>query len=196
MRIISRAVGVLALCAAMTASQTACNAASFVQQFNQYSNQIAPAVQTILSLIAIFAVPNDKPDLVARISSDVAAAQKLVADFAAAATSDQPAIHDKIKAVEAAIKADLQEVFALAHVSNPATQTKVSNLLDLVGAMVEEGFALIPVTVTPGTLKAAAPRAGALKAKDYVGKFNKLLAEKTGDDKVDSLTPSLKLKRK
>lgn len=194
MRSSLRAVAVLSLCAALIIPNVGCNAADFAQQFTQYTSQVVPAVNSVLAILALFGVTS-KPELPARISADIAAAQALVSDFAKAGESAQPAIHEQIQAIEGTLNADLQEVFLLAHVANPNNQAKVTALTTLIEVAIEEGFALIPRTTSPSNLAMASHRGAKLESKDYVGSFNALLTAKTGDPKVDAVTPTLKLKK-
>lgn len=192
MRSSLRVVAVLSLCGALLMPSLGCNAADFAQQFGQYTSQIVPAVQTVLAILQLFGVAS-KPELPARIGADVAAAQSLVSDFAKAPADSQPGIRVQIEGVEATLNADLQEVFLLAHVTNPNNQAKVTALLSLIEAAVAEGFALIPRDTSTPNLAKAAYGGAKLESKDYVGSFNKMLVARTGDKKVDALTPTLKL---
>lgn len=194
MRSSLRAVAVLSLCAVMLVPSIGCNSADFVREFNLYTSQVVPAVNSVLAILTLLGVTS-KPELPARVGADIAAVQALVNDFAKASDSAQPAIHAQIDAVQATLNADLQEVFLLAHVTNPNNQAKVTALVTLIGAAVQEGFALIPQTTSAPNLAKAAHHGAALQSKDYVGSFNSLLTAKTGDVRVDALTPNLKLKK-
>lgn len=180
---------VLAIGAA-TMSTTACNTADFVKEFDQYTSQIVPAVNSILAILSLFGVTS-QAQLPTKIDSDVTAVQKLVADFAAAPASTQPGIRNQITAEEGVLNADLQQVFQVASVSDENTQKKVSALISLVESAVAEGFALIPSSSVATSRTVAL--GSQFQAKDFVGSFNAILTAKTGNATVDAHTPKLKL---
>lgn len=170
---------------------TSCTSAQFVSQFDQYANQIVPAVNSILAILQLFGVVNQAA-LPAKVAADVSAAEQLVADFAKPGAD--PSIRGEITAKEAALNADLQLILGLVQVKDPAAQAKITALVTLVEAAIAEGFALVPQSTSPAAVTVATARAAKFQSKDFVGSFNKSLTGKTGNADLDKLTPKLKLK--
>lgn len=184
-----------ALCCTLgmgTMTTTGCSSAQFVSEFNQYSSQIVPAVNSILAILQLFGVVGSAaaPSL---ISADVVAAQKLVSDLASAPAAAQPGIRNQITAEEGVLTNDLQSIFQLARVSDDATQKKVALLISLIQAAVAEGFALIPQSTSPTAMAVASSRAQHFQSRDFEGSFNSILKAKTGNAAVDKLSPKLQL---
>ena len=184
----------IAAIAFSTMTTTACNTADFVKEFDQYTSQIVPAVNSILAILSLFGVASQS-QLPPKIDADVTAVQKLVADFAEAPASSQPGIRNQIASEETVLNADLQQVFQVAAVSDPNTQTKVSALITLVESAVSEGFALIPQSSSVVNTAHAIPAGTKFQAKDFVDSFNAIITSKTGNKAVDAATPKLKLKK-
>lgn len=173
-----------------TMATTACDSSKFVSEFTQYSSQIVPAVNSILAILQLFGVVGQAA-LPARISTDVAEAQQLVADFAKPGAD--PSLRAQITAKEAALNADLKLILDIAQVKDPAVQAKITALTTLIEAAVAEGFALVPQSNSGTSVAIASARSAKFQRKDFVGSFNQSLTAKTGNHDVDTLTPKLKL---
>src|SRR6185312_2379791 len=101
-------------------------------QFEQVLNEVAPAVQTIIEIIALV---QNKPANVAistKIGADTAALEKMYADFQAAQPANKADVEKEINAGFTALNADLSSVFAVAQVSDANTQAKVTALISLI----------------------------------------------------------------
>jgi len=195
-RNIRKVLAVHALAAVMVLSlavMPACNVASFVQQFNQYTAEIVPALNAVLAILQFFGVVTPV-GISAKVDADVKAAQVLVADFASASTAAQPAIRTQIAAAENVLNADLNQVFALASVKDANTQRKVSALIQLMESAIQEGFAIIPQTTSKAGLAAMQKGAQGLKPEQFVSSFNSILVAPTGNPGLDKVTPKHKLK--
>lgn len=175
------------------AVEPACNTAQFVQEFDQYSAQVVPALNAILAILQFFGV-QAPVGIQAKVGADVSAAQTLVADFANASAAAQPTVRAQITASEGVLNQDLESVFVVANVKDAKSQTKVKALVALVQAAISEGFAIIPQATSKADMAAASASGGRLLAKDFPGSFNAILTAKTGNPGLDKLTPTLKLK--
>lgn len=171
----------------------ACNVANFVQQFDQYTSDILPALNAVVAILEFFAVPVPV-GLSAKVDADVNAAQVLVSDFANASTSAQPAIRAQITAAENVLSADLNQVFTLASVKDANTQRKVAALVQLIESAVQQGFAFIPQTTSKAAMATLQAQAAGLKPQQFVSSFNAILVAPTGNRGVDNLTPKYRLR--
>jgi hypothetical protein len=186
-RFIPRAF-VLFLCAALPFSMipmAGCTPQQ-VAQFEQVLGQVAPAVATVLQIVALFSAKTDTSTLPAKISADVAGIEKLYSDYEAAAASAKGSIEAEVNAAFAVLQSDLSTVFALAQVSDKNTQAKLTAFVGLISSAVQiaEGF------IVPAVPAASAVAPLKLNPSSLVDSWNKILVAKTGNAKVDSYTHS------
>jgi hypothetical protein len=175
------AIAVL-LCCSMLA--TACS----VSHFEAVLNEVAPAISTIIQIVAIVKGIPANTAIATKIGADVAALNKFYTDYEAASASGKAGIESDINNGFTVLNSDLSTVFAVAQVSDPNTQAKVSALISLVETAVGIAEAAIPGTVAKLTKAPANLTASAL-----VNSFNKILVAKTGNVTVDAFTPHHKL---
>lgn len=153
-----------------------------VSQFNQVLNEIAPAVTTIIEIVALVKGTPADTTPVAKVSADVSALESLDVDFTNASANAQPGIETQINAAFTTLEGDLSDIFTLAQVSDPATQAKVSALVALVNTAVQIAESAIP------NASADQVRNLQLTANGLVDSYNKVLVAKTGNAKLDAFT--------
>lgn len=189
MKAIARQVLTLFLCAGLVfvpaMGVSGCNAS----QFEAVLNEIGPAISTILQIVALVQGGAANTALPAKVSADVAALEKLYADFEAANSTSKGSIEAEIQAGFTTLNADLSSVFSIAQVSDKNTQAKITALIGLVESAVQIAEAAIP-TPTPATARVAPVK---LDAESFVSSFNKILTAKTGNQEVDEKTPHLRI---
>lgn len=192
MKAIARQVLTLFLCAGLVfipaMGVSGCNAS----QFEAVLNEIGPAISTILQIVALVQGGAANTALPAKVSADVAALEKLYADFEAANSTSKGSIEAEIQAGFTTLNADLSSVFSVAQVSDKNTQAKITALIGLVESAVQIAEAAIP-TPTPATLAAVRVAPVKLDAESFVSSFNKILTAKTGNQEVDEKTPHLRI---
>ena len=158
-----------------------------VSQFEAVLNEVAPAVTTVIEIIALVkGVPaNTAP--AAKIASDVAGLEALYTTWQTDSAAAKPGIEGQINAGFAVLQSDLTTVFSIAQVSDPNTQAKITALVGLIDSAVQIAEAAIPNS-TPKSLKPLT-----LDANGLVVSWNQILTAKTGNVAVDSYTPKHKL---
>jgi hypothetical protein len=178
------------LCAVLF--MTACSAA-WVSTVDSILAAAAPALVSILQIVA---VANGQPmnsGLAAKITADAAAIKTLASDFSSASKLAAPGVCSQLQAAIGVYQADTQLVLSTAQVTDANTQTKIVLLSGLVAGTVDAILAVIPACQSPAatakTLKAAPP----LSLKNFVTSYNAILTAKTGNAAVDAVTPTLKL---
>lgn len=167
----------------------ACSVAQFVTEFNQYASEIVPAVQSVLSILALFGVGAPAAAIPA-IKGDVAKVESLMTDFGNASAQSAPGVRNQLLAAMQTLMQDVNTVFSLANVNNAATQDKLTALITLLNSLIEEMIILIPTanTTVAVNLAYAQARITLQSRGDFVGLFNSKLVEPTGIKAVDSLT--------
>lgn len=177
---------VLFLCASLAVAPVAMTGCtpSQVAQFENVLNQVAPAVATILQIVALFNANQNTQALPAKVGADVAAVEKLFSDYESAPSSAKGSIEAEVNAAFSVLQSDLQSVFQLAQVSDKNTQAKIAALVGLIGSALQiaEGFIVSPA--------ATAIPAVRLTPASFVGSWNKIVSAKTGNARVDAYTAS------
>jgi hypothetical protein len=181
----------LALILCFTMTLTGCTAA-WVSTVDTVLAVAAPALTSILQIVAI---ANGRPlntGLVNKINADVAEVKKLASDFSKASASAGPGVCKQLEGAIGVYGQDVQAVLVVAHVTNPATQQKIEILSTLVIGTVDAILAVIPACQSSATAKKSYTNQ-TFDAKKFVKDYNDALVAKTGNVAVDSLTPKLKL---
>jgi hypothetical protein len=158
-------------------------------QFDAYLNVIGPAVLDVLQIVAVFSGKAANTSISDKVSADVAAIEKLYADYQSAAASQKAGVQGEIQAAFTTLNSDLGSVFQLAQVSDKNTQAKITVLVGLIETGVNLALAVINPPVAAASLKGA--QSPSLTAAQLVSSFNATLTAKTGNAKVDALTPKL-----
>lgn len=154
-------------------------------QFFQVLDQVAPAVLTVLQIIATFQNKPVDMRLSAKVGADVAGIEKLYEDWKTANPTSAPGIKADIDRSFNVLNSDLSTVFSLAQVSNPNVQAQVTVLVTLI----QSGVHIAEAIISPNA--SAAPTT--LDAKKLQNAFNRELDVKTGNAAVDKIAPTLKL---
>ena len=176
------------LCAALIIVPAIVVSGCSVSQFEAVLNQVGPAVETVLEIVALVKGTQQNSAIVPKIEADTSALEKLYTDFQASATANKGSIEAEINAAFVTLNSDLGTVFAVAQVSDQNTQAKITALVGLIQSAVKIAEAAIP-SPAPAAVKPLELNAGQL-----VDSYNKILVAKTGNPAVDKLTPKLKLR--
>lgn len=151
-------------------------------EFITVLNEVAPAVQTIIEIVALVKGTPASTSISTKIGADTAALEKLYSDFQKAQPADKSSVEGEINAAFLTLQADLSAVFAVAQVSDANTQAKVSALISLIQTAVNIAEAAIPSNKVSVS-------ADKMTAGDLVDSYNKVLVAKTGNKAVDQFTP-------
>ncbi|HZP33952.1 MAG TPA: hypothetical protein VFB23_11390 [Candidatus Acidoferrales bacterium] len=173
-------LGIFAMCLVLTVATSGCLSAS---QFEQVLNEVAPAVSTILQIVAIFTGQPVNTAVPEKIKADVAGLEQLYSDYQAAQPATKTGIAADINADFGVLSQDLTTVFSIAQVNDPKTQQKITQLI---------GFIQDGVQLAEAAIPQSSGRVGAKPVKltpgDLVDSFDKVLVAKTGNKPVDDFT--------
>lgn len=161
--------------------------------FNQILNEVAPAVATVLQIIALVEGTPANAALPPKIAADVAAIEQLHTDFQNSADANKGSIVAELNGAFSTLQNDLKTVFQIASVKDTATQIKITALLQLINSAVQITENAIPgLNVTP-VVKVTYSSKVSFTPSEFVDSYNKLLVAKTGIARVDAYTPTRKL---
>jgi hypothetical protein len=158
---------------------------------------LAAAAPALISILQIVAVANGQPvnaNLAAKINADASIIKTLAGDFAKASSGSVPGVCQQLQSAVSVYQADQQLVLQIAQVGDSNTQTKITLLADLVAGTVNAIIAVIPScqnTVVARNVKTAP----SYSVSTFADHYNSILLAPTGNAAVDAATPSLKLHR-
>ncbi len=183
------------LCIALLFTAVACNP-STVSTIEQYVNEFLPILETVANLI----LATEAPGVVAvaqpietQINNDL----QLIETNAATITSQN---YSQVRQTILNLAADVQQqqgaILAACHVSNPATVAKVQALVALGNAVLQQIVNALPASnASASEMVSAKVKVGNVMT-NYKHEYNKIVASKTGDAKVDAaLSKSKKFRR-
>jgi hypothetical protein len=171
---------------AVTLSFTMLVAGCSVSQFDAVLNEIAPAISTVLQIIAISRGTTADLTVATKVAKDVTTLETLYNDYQSVSSTSKPGVESQINAGFTVLNQDISSVLAVAQVNDPATQQKIEALITLVQTGVGIAEAAIPSNSL--TAQTARFRAKKLNASDLADSYNKILVAKTGTKKVDDFT--------
>jgi hypothetical protein len=178
------AAGVAAV--AMTA---ACSTTQIITDITKFS----PVLVDILQIITA-ADGTNTTGLQAKVAQDTTDAQTLVQAYLNAGSVGT---WNDMNAALSVLSADASTVFQMANVVNPSSQAKVN----LIVASAQTAFAIIesllpsaPASAQPAVrhFSAHAP-VSPLTLGDWTTGWNKLMTSKSGDPKLDAITPKMQI---
>lgn len=169
---------------------TGCNAQEFAQKFNQYAEQIYPAVNSVASILALFGV-SIPAAVMPLVRIELTQVEDLMNKFAGASASAQPDIKSQLVAAMQTLQAEITKVFNLAHIDNADKQVQITALVTLISSLVQEMILLIPSSTAPRTLAVSGTVAvKSIESKgDFASQFNKHI------DELDKLSPGMKFQK-
>ena len=127
---LSKIVAKVAL--AVTLSFTMIVAGCSVSQFDQVLNEIAPAISTVLQIIAISRGTTADLTVATKVAKDVTTLETLYNDYQSVSSTSKPGVESQINAGFTVLNQDISSVLAVAQVNDPATQQKIEALITLV----------------------------------------------------------------
>lgn len=177
----------LALTLSLAVACTACSTA-WVSTLDSILAAGAPALINILQIVSAASGNPMSTSLASKINVDAADIKTLAAAFAADGGSNSCTT---LQNAIATYQADQSSVLQIAQVSDSATETKITLLASLVAGTVSAITAVIPSCQSPAALAKSMKAGPPLKVRSFVSDYNAILKAKTGNPKVDELTPQL-----
>ena len=153
-----------------------------ISQFDAVLNEIAPAISTVLQIIAISRGTTVDLTLATKIAKDTTALETLYSDYQSVSSQSKPGVETQINAGFTVLNQDITSVLAVSQVSDPATQQKIEALVTLV----QTGVGIAEAAIPSSNVSARAPKN--LSASDLADSYNKILVAKTGTKRVDDFT--------
>lgn len=175
----------------LAVSQTACSTAQIVTDITKFT----PVLIDILQIAAV-ASGNSTTALQTKVTTDSADAQTLVQDYL---SKGSVGIWNDMNAALNVLSDDASTVFQLANVVTGASQAKVSlivasgqTLFAIIESLLPAAPASINAVVAVRHFSAHAPTSK-LTLGDWTASWNKLMTSKSGDPKLDAVTPKMQI---
>lgn len=175
----------------LAVSQTACSTAQIVTDITKFT----PVLIDILQIAAV-ASGNSTTALQTKVTTDSADAQTLVQDYL---SKGSVGIWNDMNAALNVLSDDANTVFQLANVVTGASQAKVGlivasgqTLFAIIESLLPSAPASINAVMSVRHFSAHAPTSK-LTLGDWTTSWNKLMTSKSGDPKLDAVTPKMQI---
>ena len=153
----------------------------------------APALNNVLTIIALAQNKPVNTVLEAKITADAASLKQLAADFAAASGTTPTACQE----LQAGVKVFNDDASVVLSIVQASGNSNVAAIFAAADAFVVVIVGLIPACASPAAIKASKlsipAKVAAINANALVSNYNAVLTKKTGDPVVDAYTKSNKV---